>query len=50
MDCGPTCLRIIAKYYGGNLSLQKYATIQGSTATEFHGYHVHSLNLGILLH
>jgi len=23
MDCGPTCLRIIAKYYGRNFSLQK---------------------------
>lgn len=23
MDCGPTCLRIIAKYYGKNFSLQK---------------------------
>ena len=22
MDCGPTCLRIIAKYYGKNFSLQ----------------------------
>lgn len=21
MDCGPTCLRIIAKFYGGNYSL-----------------------------
>lgn len=21
MDCGPTCLRMIAKYYGGNYSL-----------------------------
>ena len=23
MDCGPTCLRIIAKYYGKSFSLQK---------------------------
>ena len=23
MDCGPTCLRMIAKYYGKNYSLQK---------------------------
>src|SRR5215510_4871932 len=22
MDCGPTCLRMIAKYYGKNISLQ----------------------------
>ena len=22
MDCGPTCLRMIAKYYGKNYSLQ----------------------------
>ena len=22
MDCGPTCLRIIAKYYGRNYTLQ----------------------------
>ena len=22
MDCGPTCLRMIAKYYGRNISLQ----------------------------
>lgn len=23
MDCGPTCLRMIAKYYGKNYSLQR---------------------------
>lgn len=23
MDCGPTCLRMVAKHYGGNYSLQK---------------------------
>ena len=23
IDCGPTCLRIIAKYYGKNYSLQR---------------------------
>lgn len=22
MDCGPTCIRIISKYYGGNYSIQ----------------------------
>jgi ATP-binding cassette subfamily B protein len=22
MDCGPTCLRMVAKYYGKNISLQ----------------------------
>jgi len=23
MDCGPTCLRMIAKYYGKNFSVQQ---------------------------
>jgi len=23
MDCGPACLRMVAKYYGGNYSLQE---------------------------
>lgn len=23
MDCGPTCLRMIVRYYGGNISIQK---------------------------
>ncbi|TCC98320.1 peptidase domain-containing ABC transporter [Pedobacter hiemivivus] len=29
MDCGPTCLRIIAKYYGRNYSLQRLREICG---------------------
>ncbi|WP_426327279.1 peptidase domain-containing ABC transporter [Pedobacter sp. R-06] len=29
MDCGPTCLRMIAKYYGKNFSLQKLRCISG---------------------
>ncbi|WP_317172939.1 peptidase domain-containing ABC transporter [Pedobacter fastidiosus] len=29
MDCGPTCLRMIAKYYGKNFSLQKLRDISG---------------------
>lgn len=29
MDCGPTCLRMIAKYYGKNISLQKLRDISG---------------------
>jgi ATP-binding cassette, subfamily B, bacterial len=29
MDCGPSCLRIIAKYYGKNISLQKLRDIAG---------------------
>ena len=29
MDCGPSCLRMIAKYYGKNFSLQKIRDITG---------------------
>lgn len=29
MDCGPTCLRMIAKYYGKNFSLQRLRYISG---------------------
>ncbi|MFC3560531.1 cysteine peptidase family C39 domain-containing protein [Pedobacter jamesrossensis] len=29
MDCGPTCLRMIAKYYGKHISLQKLRDISG---------------------
>ncbi len=29
MDCGPTCLRMVAKYYGKNFSLQKLRDISG---------------------
>ncbi|MBC6112440.1 peptidase domain-containing ABC transporter [Pedobacter fastidiosus] len=29
MDCGPTCLRMIAKHYGKNFSLQKLREISG---------------------
>ena len=29
MDCGPTCLRMIAKHYGKNFSLQKLREIAG---------------------
>lgn len=27
MDCGPTCLRMVAKHYGKNISLQKIRTL-----------------------
>jgi ATP-binding cassette subfamily B protein len=30
-DCGPTCLKIIAKYYGKNLSLQELRKISETT-------------------
>ena len=29
MDCGPTCLRIVAKHYGKNFSLQRLREISG---------------------
>jgi ATP-binding cassette subfamily B protein len=29
MDCGPTCLRMIARYYGKNFSLQRLREISG---------------------
>lgn len=29
MDCGPTCLRMIAKYYGRNYSLQRLREVSG---------------------
>jgi len=29
MDCGPTCIRMIAKYYGRNYSLQRLRDISG---------------------
>src|SRR5688500_2973644 len=31
MDCGPTCLRIIAKHYGKNISLQKLSDKRDSS-------------------
>lgn len=31
MDCGPTCLRMIAKYYGRSLSLTKLRTLAETT-------------------
>ncbi|WP_025146317.1 peptidase domain-containing ABC transporter [Pedobacter jeongneungensis] len=31
MDCGPTCLRMIAKHYGKNFSLQKLREFSGIT-------------------
>jgi ATP-binding cassette, subfamily B, bacterial len=30
-DCGPTCLRIIAKYYGKSLSLQNIRQLSETT-------------------
>ncbi len=30
-DCGPTCLRIIAKHYGKLISLQEIGEISGTT-------------------
>lgn len=29
MDCGPTCLRMIAKYYGKNFTLNSLRNISG---------------------
>ena len=31
MDCGPTCLRIIAKYYGRSVSLEKLRLLSETT-------------------
>lgn len=31
MDCGPTCLRMVAKHYGRTISLQKLRTISETT-------------------
>ncbi|MGK0286587.1 MAG: ATP-binding cassette subfamily B protein [Salibacteraceae bacterium] len=31
MDCGPTCLRIIAKYYGRSISLPKLRSLSETT-------------------
>lgn len=31
MDCGPTCLRIVAKYYGRSVSLQKLRDLSDTT-------------------
>ena len=33
MDCGPTCLRMIAKYYGRNYSLQVFPKTVYQTVT-----------------
>lgn len=30
-DCGPTCLKIVAKYYGKNISLQQLRTLSETT-------------------
>ena len=31
MDCGPTCLRMVAKYYGRTVSLQKLRKLSETT-------------------
>lgn len=31
MDCGPTCLRMVAKYYGRSISLQKLRAVSETT-------------------
>ena len=31
MDCGPNCLRIIAKHYGRSISLQKLRSLSDTT-------------------
>jgi len=31
MDCGPTCLRMISKYYGRSISLEKLRLISETT-------------------
>ncbi len=31
MDCGPTCLRIIAKHYGRSISLEKLRSLSDTT-------------------
>ncbi len=31
MDCGPTCLRIIAKHYGRSISLEKLRKLSETT-------------------
>lgn len=57
MDCGPTCLRMIAKYYGKNISLQTLrekaqigkegVNLLGITeAAEAIGFRTHSIKLG----
>ena len=33
MDCGPTCLRMIAKFYGRSVSLEKLRHISETTRT-----------------
>jgi ATP-binding cassette subfamily B protein len=56
MDCGPTCLRIIAKYYGKNLSMQEIrnqadssregvSLLSLSQAAEYFGFNA----LGVLI-
>lgn len=56
MDCGPTCLRIIAKYYGHNFSIQdlrekSFITREGismlgiSDAAESIGFHTNGVKI-----
>lgn len=58
MDCGPTCLRMIAKHYGRNYSLQRLREISGinrdgvsllgiSEAAEKIGFRTSGLRFGI---
>ena len=58
MDCGPTCLRMIAKYYGKNYSLQSlrdrsYITREGvsmlgiSDAAESIGFHTMGVKISL---
>ncbi len=39
MDCGPTCLRMISKYYGRTVSLQKLRTLSETTTREVSSLH-----------
>lgn len=36
MDCGPTCLRMIAKHYGRGISLEKLRKLSETTREAHH--------------
>lgn len=49
MDCGPTCLRMIAKYYNRDISLQKLRDLSETTRTgsSLHGIAVAAEKIGL---
>jgi len=48
MDCGPTCLRMVAKLYGKNYSIQSLNENYSFTNSNKPAFSIEILNLDIL--